>query len=319
MTVGPGDDCSVLSVPASQLVFTTDTQTEGQDFRRQWKSGDTTTGYDVGWKVATQNLADVVSMGAEPITLLVSLSTPPDIPLQWLKDFARGLTDSCLKNGAERCSISGGDLGASTEISVTVTAVGRCAGAPLLRSGAQVGDVVAIAGELGTAAAGFAVMEYSQGFSVDDLDNRPEHILRAVQAQQRPQTPMRNALQAVGVAHAMMDISDGPVRDAQRIAQASKVSIHLETELFKADIAQLEPVADWLTDRSEIQEVSLSTATRWVLSGGENHGMLACFPADTPLPEGFRAVGRCERTHPGSVFVDGKVPSDKGWDHFLAE
>ena len=109
------------------------------------------------------------------------------------------------------------------------------------------------------------------------------------------------------------------MRDAQRIAQASKVSIHLETELFRADIAQLEPVADWLIARSEIQEFSLSTATRWVLSGGENHGMLACFPADTPLPKGFRAVGRCERAHPGSVFVDGKVPSDKGWDHFLAE
>lgn len=312
MVVGPGDDCAVLEVPACQLVLTTDTLTESFDFRRKWNSGDDTGGYDIGWKVATQNLADVVSMGATPTTLLVSLSLPSTLTLQWVVDFAVGITASCKANGASFCTIAGGDLGSSTEISVTVTAIGQCLHKPLLRTGAKDGDVVAIAGELGTAAAGLDVLETLAPNSVQGLSERPAEINRMVRAQQRPQTPLTAALAAASLAHSMMDISDGLVKDAERMAKASGLSFHLKSAKLVKDSSELESVARWLGFEKP-QQIALN----WVLSGGENHGMLACFDSDQQLPPGFRPIGVCRASTPGKVFVDGKAPEVSGWDHFI--
>lgn len=319
LNVGPGDDCSVLEVPASSLVFTTDTQTENQDFRTTWNSGDSTGGFDVGWKAGTQNLADVGAMGATPITLLVSLSLPPTTSLRWVIDFARGLVQSCVANGADSCSISGGDLGSSSEVSVTVTAIGQCVQPPVLRSGAQDGDVLAIAGEIGTAAAGFEVMEYSPHLSTELRSSRPEAVLEVVEAQQRPVSALTAGQRAAGIAHAMMDISDGPIRDAQRLAKASGVCINVETKLFEEHVQRLVPVAQWLIKHAPVDLLTQDARTlalRWILSGGENHGMLACFPPDIELPAGFRRVGKCNRSETSAVLVDGKAPEAMGWDHF---
>lgn len=308
LLVGPGDDCAVLEMPAGRTVMTTDTQTENRDFRRTWANGYTTGGYEVGWKAATQNLADIAAMGATPVTLLVSLTLTPDTPVDWVTDFARGITDSCRAQGAETCSLAGGDLGAGTEISVTVTAVGTCP-APVLRSGAVAGDALVLAGAAGTAAAGFALLENGSGYRVT------EALTACIRAQQRPRSPLTAGVTSAANLHAMMDVSDGLVRDAQRIACASGVSIDI-------DSLALAPWAEKVAEAASICAPSgqnpLELALHWVLTGGEDHGLLAtCHPQQ--IPTGFTRIGTVtEATLDSAVTVDGTDYRAQGWDHFEA-
>src|SRR3954452_2204278 len=72
--IGPGDDAAVIATPSGSGVATTDTLVHGPDFRLAWSSG-----YDLGWKSAAVNLADVAAMGARPTALLVALAVPRDL------------------------------------------------------------------------------------------------------------------------------------------------------------------------------------------------------------------------------------------------
>ncbi|WP_345713343.1 thiamine-phosphate kinase, partial [Kineococcus glutinatus] len=149
--LGPGDDAALVSAPDARVVATTDMLVEGRDFRRDWSGG-----ADVGWKAAAQNLADVAAMGAAPTALLVALGLPRDVPLAWVLDLARGLAAGCAGSGA---AVVGGDLSGAGEVVVAVTALGDLRGrAPVLRSGARPGHVVAVAGRLGRSAAGLALL-----------------------------------------------------------------------------------------------------------------------------------------------------------------
>ena len=109
LDVGPGDDCAVLAAPApgQRTVVTTDTLVEDQDFMNLWPGGIArageagefileparSSGYDVGRKAATQNLADVAAMGARPASLFISLSLPGSTPYGWIDGFAHGIVD----------------------------------------------------------------------------------------------------------------------------------------------------------------------------------------------------------------------------------
>ncbi|MGH3344690.1 MAG: thiamine-phosphate kinase, partial [Carbonactinosporaceae bacterium] len=140
--VGPGDDAAVLRAGDGRVVATTDLLAEGQHFLRAWSSG-----YDVGRKAAAQNLADVAAMGAVPTALLVGLAAPPDLETAWALDLADGLRDESAPLGA---SVVGGDVTRAGVITVAVTALGDLQGRrPVRRGGAQVGDIVAVAGRLG--------------------------------------------------------------------------------------------------------------------------------------------------------------------------
>ena len=149
VTVGPGDDAAVLALGAGGLVATTDAVVHGRDWRDEWS-----TGADVGAKVAAQNVADVAAMGARPVALLVTLVMAPSTEVEWVLDLARGLASVA---GPAGCPVVGGDLSSAPEgvLTVSVTALGALDGRrPVLRSGAQVGDVVAVAGSLGLSGAG---------------------------------------------------------------------------------------------------------------------------------------------------------------------
>src|SRR6185437_384894 len=100
--VPPGDDAAVISAADGRVVATTDVMVQGLDWRDDWS-----TAYDVGWKVAAQNLADVAAMGAVPTGLLVGLVAPSSLPVSWVEGLADGLAAGCASTGA---SIVGGDL-----------------------------------------------------------------------------------------------------------------------------------------------------------------------------------------------------------------
>src|SRR5215471_7095174 len=150
--LGIGDDAAVVRAPDRRVVATTDLLVEGRHFRRDWSGA-----FDIGGKAAAQNLADIAAMGATPTALLVGLATPGDLAVTWAEDLARGLADECARAGA---SVVGGDVVGADSVMLAVTALGDLAGrAPVTRSGARPGDLLAVAGPLGRSAAGLALLE----------------------------------------------------------------------------------------------------------------------------------------------------------------
>ncbi len=288
--VGPGDDAAVLRVPGARIVATTDTLVHGPDFRLAWSSG-----YDLGWKSAAVNLADVAAMGARPLALLVALAMPDDTTVAFVEDLADGLRRACLAL-APGCAVEGGDLTASDTLTIAVTALGTLDGPPVLRSGASPGDEIGLAGHAGLAARGLRIL--FERFR--DADGRPIPVdsavlgdddRRALTAQLRPEPPIALGHAAAGQrATAMMDVSDGLLLDATRMATASGVSFDLRRRSLGS-----EPLA---------------------LVGGEDHALLATFPAGE-MPPGFRLIGdvRPRGAHP--VTVDGEAPAGRGgWDPY---
>ncbi|MEW1956090.1 thiamine-phosphate kinase [Kineococcus sp. NPDC059986] len=282
--LGPGDDAALVAAPDGRVVATTDVLVEFRDFRRDWS-----TGADVGWKAVAQNVADVAAMGGRCTGLLIGLAVPTDLPVAWAEDFARGVAAACERFDAV---VVGGDLSAASEVVVSVTALGDLAGRPpVLRSGARAGDVVAVAGVLGRSAAGLDLLlrNAPRGPVEDDL----------VAAHRRPDPPVQaGPVAALAGASALMDVSDGLLRDAGRIAAASGVTVELTTD---------GALGEWARD----------LGIGHVLTGGEDHALLGCFPPQVPLPVPFRAVGRVVPAGADRVLVDGRPwVGATGWDHF---
>ncbi|MBW8872942.1 MAG: thiamine-phosphate kinase, partial [Leifsonia sp.] len=205
--VGPGDDAAVLAAPDGRFVVTTDMMVHGPDFRLAWSSAE-----DLGWKAAATNLSDVAAMGAVPTALVVAIAAPPETPVAWLEGVADGFRLAC-EHLAPGCGVVGGDLSVSATLTIAVTAFGDLQGrAPVLRSGARPGDVVAVSGALGEAATGLSLLfaeavdaagEPDAGRFAAVVAAHPE----AVRAQLRPVPPIADGpLAAEAGATAMLDL-----------------------------------------------------------------------------------------------------------------
>ena len=306
--VGPGDDSAVLAAPDGRFCVTTDTMVEGHDFKLEWSSA-----FDLGWKAVATNVADVAAMGAVPTSLVIAMGVPSDTEVRWLEGFVDGANAAC-ESLAPRCFVVGGDLAASEKIFIAVTAFGDLQGRePVLRSGAQVGDIVAVGGTLGRAACGLALLQSGNADAINTWDDW-------VNIQRRPEPPIElGVIAAQAGATSMLDLSDGLARDAARIAKASQVSIALSRQALQGYEAVLEGAASWIT----------ADAFAWVLGGGEDHSLLATFAADATLPRGFKRIGEViERPQASGedspsagaapngsdVLLDGAPVAELGWD-----
>jgi thiamine-monophosphate kinase len=284
--VGPGDDAAVLAVPDGRVVASTDLLLELRHFRRDWSTAN-----DIGHKAAAQNLADLMAMGGTGTALLVALAAPADLPVQWVLELADGVAEEAARVGAR---VVGGDLSRSDQIVISVTALGSCLSDPVLRSGAMVGDVVAIVGRIGWAAAGVAVL--ARGF-------RSPRVV--VEAHRRPDPPYERGPEAAALgATSMVDVSDGLLADLGHIASRSGVSIDLHAHTLDVP----EP----------LQAVGAALGVdpmRFVLTGGEDHTLAATFPAETELPTPWRVIGGVREGE--GVTVDGMPYAGQGGhDHF---
>lgn len=285
--LGPGDDAAVVAAPDGRVVASTDVLVEGRHFRRDWSSA-----HDAGARAAAANLADVAAMGAAPTALLVGLAVPAEREVSWVLDLATGLGEEAASAGAV---VVGGDVVRSDVLTVTVTALGSLEGRePVTRSGARPGDLVAVAGRLGWAAAGFAVL--SRGF-------RSPRAL--VEAHRRPAPPYAEGARAAALgATALVDVSDGMVRDIGHVAAASGVSVALASEAFHVPQEFLDTARALNAD-----------PLQWLLGGGDDHALAACFPPETDLPMAWRVVGRVEAGE--GVTVDGAPwTGPAGWQSF---
>jgi thiamine-monophosphate kinase len=366
--VGIGDDAAVLAVPGGQVVASTDFLLEGRHFRRDWSSG-----RDVGHKAAARSLADIAAMGAVPTALLVALAAPPDLPVGWAREFAAGLAAECARVRPP-AGIVGGDTARADVVLLAVTALGDMSGRPVIpRGGAVPGDVVAVAGPLGHAAAGLALLSAGSagagsagagsagagsagaGLGGDPNPAPPPGLgprpadpagdpawVPLVMAQLRPAPPYDAGPEAADLgAHAMIDVSDGLLADLGHIADASGVQIDVDSAAaFSAQAGSplLEAAravqmagrnfplgrtgSGTTPEHSEAQQWTeqwtQQCARRWVLTGGEDHSLVATFPPGVALPPRWTVIGAVREG--SGVLVDGTPWAGgrgaTGWDHF---
>jgi thiamine-monophosphate kinase len=286
--LGPGDDAAVLAAPDGRVVATTDVLVHGVHFRLDWSSPE-----QVGRKAVAVNLADVAAMGAKPSTVLVGLACPPDTPAQVVAEITDGMWAEAARAGI---GVSGGDLVSADQLVLSITALGDLEDRePVTRAGARPGDQLAVAGRLGWAAAGLAVLR--RGF---------RSPVGVVNAQRCPEPPYEAGPQAaLAGATAMLDVSDGLLADLGHLADASEVGLDVQTGLLEVS-----------TRLQEVASALGADPLSWVLTGGEDHALVATVPPFGDLPEGWRKIGVV--TMPGSgVTVDGEeYRHSGGWEHW---
>ena len=282
--VGLGDDSAVTKPDGKPLVSCVDVLVQGVHFRTDWSSA-----HDIGRKSVAANLADIFAMGGQPKSLLIGLAVPADTKVSWVLELAEGIKAEADVVGAQ---VIGGDVVRSEQIMISVTALGSLAApAPVTRSGAQVGDVLAVAGRLGYAHAGLLML--SRGF------RSPKVIVSAHRVPEPPYELARLAHNATS----MIDISDGLLSDVGHIAQASAVAINIDSAK--------------LIITEELQAMASAfngDAMDWILQGGEDHAFVATFSDLAHVPEGWVVIGSVVAG--SGVTVNGEVVAQTGWDHF---
>ncbi|HLS39495.1 MAG TPA: thiamine-phosphate kinase [Ornithinicoccus sp.] len=292
--VGPGDDAAVLRGPHPLLV-STDTLVRGRDWRDEWSRPQ-----DVGAKAVVQNLADLAAMGGCGSGLLVTLVAPGSLPVAWAEGLTEGVAAAA---GAAGVPVVGGDLSSSEgAVMVSVTVFGHLPGpGPVLRSGAAVGQVVAVSGPLGRSEAGLTLLRRSDAgwWPAPEAVEQAE-LLVAYHCRPDPDLSQGPAAARAG-AGALIDVSDGLVRDGGRVARASRVRVDLDARAL-ADLG--EPIARVLGPQE---------AWRCVLTGGEEHTLLGTFEPSA-VPPGWTVIGRVEEGE--GVWCRGRRLTGGGWDHF---
>jgi thiamine-monophosphate kinase len=287
VAVGPGDDAAVVCAGDGRTVISTDVLVQDRHFRLDWS-----TPHDVGRKAIAQNAADIEAMGARATAFVAGFGAPGDTPVELVDALVEGMWDEAERIGA---GIVGGDLVSCPQWVLSVTVLGDLKGrAPVLRSGATAGSVIAVVGDLGRSAAGYTLRHNEiEGF--DEL--RQRHLV--------PQPPYgEGAVAAAAGAQAMIDVSDGLVADLRHVAVASGVGVDLSTAALAADHGALTAAA-----------AAVGTDPwSWVLGGGEDHALVACFAG--PVPDGWRVIGRV-LDGPARVVVDGEQwRGYAGWESF---
>ena len=279
-TLGPGDDAAVLATPDSRVVISCDMMIEGPDFRTDWS-----TLQDVGYKAVASNTADIAAMGAVTTGFEIAVAAPGSAHVRDLVALAEGFAEG-IAAMAPQAGVLGGDLSHAPVWTIAVTVLGDLEGRqPVTRSGAKRGHILALAGECGLSHEGLTTLRAG----VSDEVIRDPAVIRHL----RPTPPLALGPTAARAgATAMMDVSDGVVLDATRMATASGVTLRLDSS-------------------QEWNEHSLF--------GGEDHGLLACFPSASSVPEGFRVIGEVVDAIEGArVVLEGWNLQESlgGWDPF---
>ena len=309
--VGIGDDCAILEPEAGRvLLATTDLLIEDVHFRRRWATPE-----DIGWKSLAVNVSDVASMGGRPRWALIALACPEGVGLDEGEAFYAGVQALAKEHDV---IVVGGDTAASPQgWIVNITLLGDAAGKPIMRSTANVGDVIAVTGTVGRSAAGLALLESASApAGVADatrLDVTAAHL------RPRPRTREGQWLAAAGGVTSMIDLSDGLATDLGHLCEESGLGARVELGRLPVD-ATVHAVAQAL-DRD---------ALTWATSGGEDYELLlTCAPeAVERLAEGLAgttgtrlsAVGEITAAADGIRYLDASgraVPVRSGFEHFV--
>ncbi len=222
VAVASGDDAAV-TVPVGATATSVDALVEGVHFRRDVASLES-----IGRKALAAALSDLAAMGAAPGEAYVLLGLPDDLDEAGCAELASGLGDIAARHTV---AVLGGDVTRCPVLFLGITVVGHASAAErlVLRSGAHPGDLVAVTGELGGAAAGLALMERPE--LADRLPGDLAETLRSRQLEPEPRLEAGRALASAG-ASAMIDLSDGLGGDARHLAIASRARVEVELSLL---------------------------------------------------------------------------------------
>jgi thiamine-monophosphate kinase len=293
ITLGIGDDAAVLTPLSGKWVWTIDACVEDVHFRMPWLSGE-----DLGWRSYNAAVSDLAAMGARPVGALSSLALPANIDSKLWQGIARGQARAAKVLG---CPVIGGNITRAAQISIHTTAVGQVK-SPILRQGAQPSDEIWLVGNVGTAAAGLAVL-------MQQPESKWDAAMRGcVHAWRRPRALVEQGLALNGQANAAIDISDGLAGDARHVADASEVALVLdEHALERAILPRVKRVALGLG----------CSALDWALGGGEDYALLAT-GQPRRRPAFARCIGSVERGR--GVWLEKtngeRIAVQTGFDHF---
>lgn len=254
------DDVAVIEVGDAALIITHDMMAEGVHFRSNANP------QDVAWKLVSSNLSDLAAKGAEPVGVLLGFMLGDDA---WDRAFATGL-ETVLAH--YNVALLGGDTVANRgdKRALGLTAMGIATHRPVpSRAGAQVGDIVYVTGTLGDALAGFELID--AGF---------DEVGPLADAFNRPVARLSDGRALAPVVTAMMDVSDGLLLDAERIATASKTGLQIDLACVP-----LSPL--YGSYRSNSLESRMQAA-----SWGDDYQLLFTAPHDVALPVPATAIGR---------------------------
>ncbi len=286
VVVGIGDDAAVVRWKDGLLLFTCDALVEGTHFRREYFPL-----YNLGWKVMAASASDIYSMGGVPKFALLSLGIPGGREKE-IDEIYRGVKDFSSRF---QVMVVGGNLTFSSFLWIESTVIG-VAEEPILRRGAQEGDLIVVSGYPGEARAGRELLEKG----IKGYTHLKEKFLKP--------SPRKEILKIVKEmqVRAMIDISDGVGKDLKRILKESRKGAFLKKDKF--------PISPALKDFSP------EKAFHYFWGGGEDYEILFTVPEGSHLPPSIEGVnltviGRITGNEGEIITPEGKLEAE-GFDHF---
>jgi thiamine-monophosphate kinase len=282
---GLSDDVAILPVGGTRLILTSDTMVEGVHYLP------TDPPADIGWKLAAVNLSDLAAKGARPVGCLLNYALSGDDG--WDAAFLEGLGEALERHAMP---LLGGDtvrMPDGSARSYSLTAIGEATGAVPTRGGAQPGDRLYVTGPVGDA-----------GIGLDLARADPAASGPLVEAYRRPRPRIAEGALLAPVASAMMDVSDGLLIDALRMAQASGVGITI-------DHIPLSRALEKVRGASTAVQIAAARA-------GDDYELLFALPPGMTAPVRAIPVGHVSEGAGLTLKIDGAIlplPDRLGWEH----
>lgn len=282
---GLSDDVAVLPIGTSRLILTSDTMVEGVHYLP------TDPPQDIGWKLAAVNLSDLAAKGARPVGCLLNYALSGDE--NWDEAFVAGLGEALDRHAMP---LLGGDtvkMPTGSARSYSLTAIGEATGPVPTRTGARAGDRLYVTGPVGDAGIGLSLA------TADPSASGP-----LVEAYRRPRPRLAEGGLLAPIASAMMDLSDGLLIDASRMAQASGVAITIDHIPLSLALEKV---------RGASLAVQLAAAR-----AGDDYELLFALPQGARPPVRAIPVGHVAEGSGLTLRIDGAViplPDSLGWEH----
>jgi thiamine-monophosphate kinase len=287
---GIGDDAAVIKFGDNYLIYTTDTQVEGDHF-----SLDYFTPRQIGKKAVEINVSDIGAMGGEPKFFLVSLVIPKTMDVEIIENIYKGIWEVCNKYGIE---IIGGNITHGTQLIIDISMVGESLKQDLkFRSGAKPEDVIMVSGDLGSSTAGLNLFLKN----IDGFDEvKRKHI--------EPEAKFYKVKPFLKYINAMIDVSDGLASEVTRICEQSKTGA-----IIYADSVPIKPITQ------KAAQACNKNALDFALYGGEDFELVYTVSEENLNKVKGIMVGKITRKKGVRILKDGKeeMITGHGYDHFL--
>ena len=308
---GIGDDCAVLSYPASQVLVTTDLLMEGVHFDLTY-----TDLKNLGYKAAMVNISDIFAMNGTPRQMVVSIGLSKRFTVEDMEMFYAGLKTACNKWNVD---IVGGDTTSSyTGLTISITCIGEAAKEDIVyRNGAKETDLICVSGDLGAAYMGLQLLEREKSVyyqqveeakrkgNKKELENlsqfQPDFAGKEYLLQRQLNTEARGdiikRLKDAGIKPtAMMDISDGLSSELMHICKQSNVGCRV----FEKNL----PIDYQTAVMAEEMNMNVTTCA---LNGGEDYELLFTVPigdyAKIETLEDVRLIGHITKAELGCMLI----------------